>query len=272
MAWDEYFLSGMKSGAEMALEKWKMKQAKDDKKLEMDKFLAENNLSPVDPMADSVNPSDVYNLGGQMYKKNTPDISLPEGWGQTGISVDEKGNQRATYGETQDVKDKRRQKLANMPKGISADKAGLYELAKESVRNIASVKSSLFPTGEAKSYQRLKAGSSNLPMNTFPVLGALVPSYKPFNKDAQDIFRRMSAALSGRQLIQTGVAARPEETAKLVSQFAPNFFTNPEATLSGLNELEQFYSNYIKTLETKGVSQEDEATGLNTSFSNLWED
>ena len=54
----------------------------------------------------------------------------------------------------------------------------------------------------------------------------------------------MGAALSGRQLIQTGVAARPEETQRLIQQFAPNLFSNPKSALNGLNELEVFYKNY----------------------------
>ena len=63
----------------------------------------------------------------------------------------------------------------------------------------------------------------------------------------------MGAALSGRQLIQTGVAARPEETQRLIQQFAPNLFSNPKSALKGLNELEDFYKNYRQTLKGKGI-------------------
>jgi len=146
---------------------------------------------------------------------------------------------------TQDVEKTQAQELA---KGIPTSETGKVALARESIKNIQDIKSILFPTGEAKSFKRSTAFASNLPGGSLPIL----PS-RGWGKAEQEIFRKMGAALSGRQLIQTGVAARPEETQKLISQFAPSGGSNPEAALNGLTELENFYKDYLNTLETRGI-------------------
>lgn len=138
---------------------------------------------------------------------------------------------------------------------IPADKAGIANLAKESLTNIEDVKNILFPRAPGttaynpSSYRRDIAVQSNLPMNQAPLIGAVIPSnvgtYGP-----QTVFRKVSAALSGRQLIQTGVAARPEETQKLIQQFAPSGLMSSQAALEGLTELENFYKDFIYGLQT----------------------
>lgn len=138
-------------------------------------------------------------------------------------------------------------------KEIPPAQAGLYTLANESVKNIQDVKKKLFPKGDASSFKRMTAGASNMPLSWMPG----IPSSMPNNQEAQDVYRKMSAALAGRQLIQTGVAARPEETQRLYRQYAANLFSNPQSTLDGLNELEEFYKNYTKTLKTRGISSEE---------------
>ena len=140
------------------------------------------------------------------------------------------------------------EKALRLAKGITPDKAGLASLAKESIKNIQDVKEILFPDGTAKSFKRTTAFAANLPGGSLPIL----PS-RGWGKSEQEVFRKMGSALSGRQLIQTGVAARPEETQKLVSQFSPSGGSNPEAALNGLNELEDFYKNYLNTLTTGDI-------------------
>ena len=148
-----------------------------------------------------------------------------------------------------------------LAKGVPTAESGKIALARESLRNIEAIKKTLFPSGKAKSFQRGKAFASNLPLSYVPGL----PQRAPFNKDAQDIYRQMGSALSGRQLIQTGVAARPEETAKLVAQYAPNLFSADEAAMQGLSELQDFYKTYIYIVETKGLQSADEwAASQNT--------
>lgn len=147
------------------------------------------------------------------------------------------------------------QKQEELAKGIPPAQAGLDTLAEESIKNIGDIKKTLFPSGTTESFRRKTAGKSNIPMSWLP----LMPQVAPFSEDAQNIYRKMGVALSGRQLIQTGVAARPEETQRLIQQFAPNLFSNPKSALKGLNELEDFYKNYRQTLRTKGISTQSQS-------------
>lgn len=153
-------------------------------------------------------------------------------------------------------------KQEEIAKGIPADKAGLADLANESINSIEEVKKILYPKGTPDSFDRGVAAASNLPGNSVPILGALIPQSVPdigVNRDlaekAQKVARLTSSAIAGRQLIQTGVAARPEETARLYSQFAANGFSAPDTGLQGLNQLQDFYKNYIEILQTKGLPE-----------------
>lgn len=148
-------------------------------------------------------------------------------------------------------------------KGVSGEVGGRIALAKESTKNVEEIKKILFvdnlETGELKMNRGL-AFLANIPMGQLPILGRMIPDVAPQyfasipwltgvdSKDiaaAQNLYRKLSAIISGRQLIQTGVAARPEETARLVSQFSVNSFSNPDAAMAGLNELNDFYKDYI---------------------------
>ena len=138
---------------------------------------------------------------------------------------------------------------------------GLYTLAGESIGNIVKVKKILFPQG-VQSFRRDVALKSKIPF-----FGAA-----PIDKEAQRIFRMMGSSLSGRQLIQTGVAARPEETKSLSQQFMASALSDPEAAYEGLTQLEDFYKSYRRTLKTRGLEgsegnefdsvEEAEAVGL----------
>lgn len=150
-------------------------------------------------------------------------------------------------------------KQIELAKGIPTAESGKVALAKESIRNIEDVKGMLFsqklPTGEydPSSYKRGTAYGSNITFGQLPIIPSNTGFYTP-----QTIFRKMGASLSGRQLIQTGVAARPEETAKLVGQFAPSGLMSSKAALEGLNELQEFYRDYLYIVETKGLQAADE--------------
>ena len=149
--------------------------------------------------------------------------------------------------------------IKRQAQGIPQSEIGKVALAKESIKNIADVKKILFPTGKPSSYRRDIATGSNIPLNQLPG----IPSNLGF-QNTQDIFRKMSAALSGRQLIQTGVAARPEETLKLVRQFAPSGLMASKSALEGLNELEAFYSDYLNTVSTRSTGNTSEIpSGVN---------
>lgn len=129
-------------------------------------------------------------------------------------------------------------------KGPAEAAVGKVALAKESLRNIDDVIKRLFPDGTPKSFKRTTAFASNIPGGMLPIL-----PQRGWGEAEQDVFRKMGASLSARQLIQTGVAARPEETNRLIAQFTPSFGSNPEAALRGLQELKQFYEEYLNTAE-----------------------
>jgi hypothetical protein len=143
------------------------------------------------------------------------------------------------------LEQKRQEKLGE---GIPTSEAGKFSLAEESIKNIKDIKKMLFPDGTPASFKRTTAFASNLPGGSLPMFAS-----RGWGKAEQEVFRKMGAALSGRQLIQTGVAARPEETQKLIGQFAPSGGSNPEAAFAGLTELEDFYKSYMGNIKNKGL-------------------
>lgn len=162
--------------------------------------------------------------------------------------------------------------------GVSGDIGGRLTLAKESIKNIDDIRKILFPGGTPESFKRTTAFASNLPLGTLPIF-----PQRGWGKAEQDVFRKMGVALSGRQLIQTGVAARPEETSRLIAQFAPSVGSNPDAAWNALNELEDFYKSYITETDPEyrfGVKKFEKKQQNTTpaakpakqgSFSYLWE-
>jgi len=201
------------------------------------------------------NPLEALLGGGNQIPEASTSPKLG-GFKMKGVTTDEEGNLKynlepvQTEEEVQkDIERKTRETQAQeLAKGIPTSETGKVALARESIKNIQDIKKMLFPTGKADSFKRSTAFASNLPGGSLPIL----PS-RGWGKAEQEVYRKMGAALSGRQLIQTGVAARPEETQKLVSQFAPSGGSNPEAALTGLDELENFYKDYLSTLETRGI-------------------
>ena len=138
-------------------------------------------------------------------------------------------------------------------RAIPADKAGLYTLAQESIQGVSKAFNTLFPKGTAESFSRGTAVKSNIPGSGIPILGRVIPDTMPFSKEGQDVNRWIGNALAGRQLIQTGVAARPDETASLVRRFMANVGSDPEAAKAALEELSNFYNVYTDVLTTGEV-------------------
>lgn len=150
-------------------------------------------------------------------------------------------------------KDLEKTKRTELLKGPSEGASGKVALAKESLKNLADVKKILFPDGTSKSFKRTTAFASNLPGGTLPML-----PQRGWGKAEQEVFRKMSTALSARQLIQTGVAARPEETTALIKQFTPSVGSDPTAAFNGITQLEDFYKEYLR--------QSDPETRFGQSF------
>ena len=144
---------------------------------------------------------------------------------------------------------------------VSGEVAGRVSLAKESIKNIRDVKNILFPDGTAKSFRRNIAMRSNLPGISLPFIGRITPRVSPDNpispwdnqkaQAGQTVFRKVQSSLGGRLLIKSGVAVRPEELEREIDQFAPRLTSNPEASLEGLNELQNFYLDFLGTVDAK---------------------
>jgi hypothetical protein len=137
-------------------------------------------------------------------------------------------------------------RVVNAQGNVPPSEAGRYTLSKESVKSLGKATKLLFPDGTPKSFNRELAGKIELTSR-----GKKIPN----DKDSQNAFRWLSTALSGRQLIQTGVAARPEETAMLVKQFMVEYGSNPEALMEGFTQLSDFYKDYQSTVSTRGSEE-----------------
>lgn len=160
-----------------------------------------------------------------------------------GMSVNAKGEPTTTY------------KAANIP----AAEMGRAVLAEKAISDIGAVRSLMFPKGTKESYKSGLAAASNVPMNRFPGIGLVVPTAMPFNKDAQTVARKMQDAITGKVLIQTGVAARPEEVQAERDKYIPTFASHGDSVWDSFNELQQFYSVYNQGLKSGHISWKEGA-------------
>ena len=126
--------------------------------------------------------------------------------------------------------------------------SGRLQLAKESINNIRDIRNILFPEGTPDSFRRGVAAESNI--------------FGGFSQPAQDVFRKAGASVAGRQLIQTGVAARPEEVEALRRQFIANFKSNPSSAFNALKELEDFYGGYLGIADPSGLFHQQGKSGF----------
>ncbi len=155
----------------------------------------------------------------------------------------------------------RQKELLSFKEGLKSEKEGKKEiraadvgrdvLAEESIVGIKTVRKLLFPKDTVKSFKRGAALKSKIPL-----IGAA-----PFSFEGQEIRRLMRTAIAGRQLIQTGVAARPDEVELLVDNFIAGATSNPRSAYNALNQLETFYKNYragIRNINTEIEDKDEE--------------
>jgi len=202
-----------------------------------------------DPITGELTQSGTVPKGSKVYKKALSPEQMQER-GMAGI----------------DVKAKQAQ-ATELAKGVPTGQMGMYTLAGESENEIEDVKKALFPDGTPASFRRDIAMSSTMPV--------------PLDEEGQKIKRKMITSIAGRQLIQTGVAARPDETKALHRAFMANIVSNPEAAYEALNQLQNFYRSYRTNLETRGTQNESYKQSTQQSktkdapqgksFKNLWE-
>lgn len=129
--------------------------------------------------------------------------------------------------------------------GGAGAEAGRIVLAQESLDGIDKIKSIVFPKGTPDSVNWGALFKSN-------IMGKAVPR----DYEGQTIKRLTKTMLSGRQLIQTGVAARPDETEALWDNFAANIMSNPKAASEAYDQLFKFYEGYLNVNDPQGVFRE----------------
>jgi len=164
-------------------------------------------------------------------------------------------------------------------KGVGSDLVGRTTMAKEALVEIDKAMKDLFPNGRG-SLDRPVAFGSNMPFVQVPFTNMTTPQVMPdlpvskvedgLAEKSQNTFRRVGTSLAGRQLIQTGVSSRPEETARLVAQFAPNVFSNPNAAYDGLVQARDFYTKFLEIVDPQGVKGVNAGQQPKSKFSHLW--
>lgn len=176
--------------------------------------------------------------GLQNLKRETQDTPVAVGYNEeTGTAGEvyrgKPGEKLSVFGYGKKNKDG----SGNIAGTIPPDKAGLYTLAQESIKNISRADKVLFPGTNTESFNRGAAAKSN-------VFGGAAP----FSEEGQNVRRWLTSSLAARQLIQTGVAARPEEAQSLLDNFMAGVTSDPKAAKVALQELSRFYSAYTDVL------------------------
>lgn len=219
-------------------------------------------MKPIDQLTDEELMAEFSSLAGGQSQSAQPTQQAQDNW--VASSMTRSGptmtNISASVAEKQAVKG------AEMGmEGVGSDLSGKVVLAREAVKKIDDVINTLFPKGTKESFDWPVAATSNLPYVQSPgwlFKDATTPQVIPnlpgkwdnkLGEKAQRVNREIGTSLSGRQLIQTGVAARPDETQKLVAAFAPNAFSNPGSALDGLKQLREFYLDFLRTVDPQGV-------------------
>lgn len=162
---------------------------------------------------------------------------------QLGLITFRQGLQETSQVKQEERAEKRKEGV------VSQAETGRDVLAREAIQSIGKARKILFPKGTAKSFNRRIATTSNIPF----IGGSL-----PFDFEAQEVNRLLGGALSGRVLIKTGVAARPEEIQEERERFLSGLGSNPQAAFNALEQLESFYKDYRTGLRTKGRGIEPE--------------
>lgn len=139
---------------------------------------------------------------------------------------------------------------------VSGENVGRVVLANTAVKDIEQAKNILFPTGKPESFRRDVIIKSKL-----PITGGTMP----FDKESQEVSSRLRNAIAAKVLLQTGVAARPEEVDNQYKAYIANWQTNPKAALDQFNRLQEFYISYLKTMKNKKIGDINIPKNLETT-------
>ena len=118
---------------------------------------------------------------------------------------------------------------------MSADSAGRYQFAKESLRNIPKLESMLF-SGENGEFRQDVATK------------LMYPWKYPKDKEVQNAKRWIIGMATARGLIQSGTVVKDNEWGRLMQQFGIDAFSDEQAVKDSLTEQKEFMAGFKKSI------------------------
>ena len=128
--------------------------------------------------------------------------------------------------------------------GMQPDAAGRLQSSLEGIRASRNMRDILFPDGTPDSFQRQTAYKKS----PFPFSKPI-----PNSEEARNLYRRAGQAIAGKLLVQSGVQTRESEYERLGEQHIANVFSHPNEGFDAINELEDFYSGFVKNVDPSGM-------------------
>ena len=128
--------------------------------------------------------------------------------------------------------------------GMQPDAAGRLQSSLEGIRASRNMRDLLFPDGTPESFQRQTAYTKS----PFPFKKPI-----PNSEEARTLYRRAGQAIAGKLLVQSGVQTRESEYERLGEQHIANVFSNPKEAFNAINELEDFYSGFVKNVDPSNM-------------------
>lgn len=139
---------------------------------------------------------------------------------------------------------------------MTADSAGRYQFAKESLRNIPKLKSMLF-SGEDGAFRQDVATK------------LMYPWKYPKDKEVQNAKRWIIGMATARGLIQSGTVVKDNEWGRLMQQFGIDALSDEQSVRDALDEQEQFMAGFKKSI--RPGSEDSDMPKLTGSAKALYE-
>jgi hypothetical protein len=131
--------------------------------------------------------------------------------------------------------------------GLSGESAGKLINLETAFTDMQEARDLVFPDGTPASQRTDLLRRLGTPLQ----VGSLMGGKKSDLTDAQKIISRIDNAIAAKLLVQTGVAARPDEIQALRSQFQPLARLTNEANFDRMNRLERFLRSGTEVIDPK---------------------
>lgn len=147
---------------------------------------------------------------------------------------------------------------AQSEKGLAGESAGKLINLQTAFDDLQEAKNILFPDGTPTSQRTDLLQRLGTPLQ----VGSLVGGEKSDRTDAQKVISRIQNAIAAKLLVQTGVAARPDEIRRLMAQFQPLARLTDEANFDRMNRLEEFLRSGAQVIDPTGRFTKNRETEL----------